>query len=1455
MDAFLRILSEYGIQDYDLSKDTPVREGDFSAFPYPGGWCFQSVRPVLVNGQTVSSGQLHINDVLVLDDAGQIAAMVVQKRTGRSIETPFAACITVGRKRDNDIELQDPQVSGHHCQVGMQGGRIFVQDLGSTNGTFVNDKRVDTAWLNRGDVIKLGSYRFRIGKHLVLENADRQVNFHVTAKPWNPSELFAPKPYPWFSRAARMRAELSPLHIRIESAPSIGDKPSMGMPGLALSPEMIAMSLGMQALRYGLSRHKYSQQEEKRKGLYANYLAGVEAQLQEHAQQQRAQEEKLHPATVSCMNRVFGPAADLWERTPTDSDFLTLRLGLGTVAAAAQVEAPAQRLSLQTDELDQVPSQIASQYAQVEQVPICCDLIKHGNCGVIGSRSSVTALAHSFVAQLASLHSYEEVKIVALFPQEERSQWRWMRWLPHCLSEDRTVRYMACGDEAKQVLKQLEPVIQGRLNNDNQWNFGQKNRNLPHYIFLVADPALLNQSPIGTALMMNRGDLGISGIFLGQTRSDFPNSVRNVLEVAGSSENMQLSLWTEGIQHRLYSREHCISAEQYDKFARAMAPVRLMGTQSHQQGLPSCVGLLEGLHISDAEQLDINDLWNNTAPEHSLSVPIGIQSNGEQFYFNIHQRGHGPHGMVAGGTGSGKSQMAQAWIASMALQFSPRDVNFVLVDFKGKSLLQPLARLPHLAGTISNLDKDVARSFCALESELDRRQQLLGDYQCQDIIEYFRKRRMNPSMPEMPYLFLVVDEFAEFKLKFPDFTKPMDHLYRGGRSLGMHVILMTQSPAGIVTDQVRANANFRWCLGVKSDADSREMLGTQDAAAIRTPGRVYVKSNDTYELIQSFYPGMSYCPGEEKEKYAAGRVFSVALNGERTEGAAAQKQTYSGKTELDVLVERIAQHCRRNRIPEAKPLWQKELPEKLELFSEQMQQALWSAETSWQKTDPTQGPLATFGLADDPAHQNCFTLQHDFWKQGHLALYGMPVSGKTTFLQTLQVSLCSRYTPERVQIYSVDIGGFGLRALETFPHVGAAAGDDEPEVIAKIAALLPAELDRRKKAFRRVGAGSPGAYAEATGEILPTVILAVDNLNLTGSRFPELNETVLRLSREGASYGMYLVCTFTGSVGVSYQLSQSIKTVYALQMADKTDYNTLVGRPERALPDGVMGRGLCRALPTPLLFQTAIAFADLSDSKRIPRLRAIADDMNKAWKGIRPEGVCVIPQEISFGGIEGNPFVLGMDISSGEPVCMPFGEQISLLISDGANVSQDALLSILRQAADLTDSSIWLCSNRPNAYTGLGDHCHTLSAEEMDNAVEQLAQELRSRQAQLRQDPNAKFSAMVIAIDDLTSCVEQCKQETIARLEVFIRLGKGLGLFMVVADSAERMGKLRFRGDILTATLRQGSLLLIGGNVSKHQITDPYELQEQFPQPLGCEDGILIIKDCTPRGLRRMRGH
>ena len=296
-----------------------------------------------------------------------------------------------------------------------------------------------------------------------------------------------------------------------------------------------------------------------------------------------------------------------------------------------------------------------------------------------------------------------------------------------------------------------------------------------------------------------------------------------------------------------------------------------------------------------------------------------------------------------------------------------------------------------------------------------------------------------------------------------------------------------------------------------------------------------------------------------------------------------------------------------------------------------------------------------------------------------------------------------------------------------------------------------------------------------------------------------------------------------------------------------------MGRPDRVVPDGILGRGLCRSLQSPLLFQTALPFADLPDSRRIARLRAMAEEMDRSWQGIRPEGVRVLPESIPYGSLHGAPFILGMDMADGETVSLPYGQAVSLLVSDGAKVGADALECLLRQASAMEGSTPWLCTDRPMQYQHLSG-CHILTAADLDNHIEAIAQTLRTRQAQLRSDPGSRFAPVIIALDGLLDIVEHCRPETVARLEVFIRLGRGLGIFVAACDSAERMGKCRYRGDILTATLRQGPMLLLGGSVSAHQVVDPYTLQAQFPQPMGNEDGILLEGDRNPRALRRMQG-
>ena len=657
--------------------------------------------------------------------------------------------------------------------------------------------------------------------------------------------------------------------------------------------------------------------------------------------------------------------------------------------------------------------------------------------------------------------------------------------------------------------------------------------------------------------------------------------------------------------------------------------------------------------------------------------------------------------------------------------------------------------------------------------------------------------------------------------------------------MGFFVILMTQKPAGVVTDQMRANTHFRWCLKVQEESDSREMLGTVDAAALRVPGRAYVKSGDTYELLQVYFGGAEF-KKEQKAQATGGIVYAVGLNGERRKFQEIQKKSSgSSKTQLEVLVETISDYCRMNKIPNAAPVWQKDLPEKIELFSENLQKEKWDEYVGWQgEISPEAGPVAVLGFADDPKHQRQYALEHRLWEDTNLAVYGMPMAGKTTFLQNVIVSLCNRYTPEEVQIYGIELGGFGLRQLEVFPHVGGAAGKDEPEVMDKITGVLLTELDKRKKMFRKVGAGSPGMYIEATGETLATIVLLVDNMNLAGMELPAFTNAVLTIAREGNAYGIYVVCSFSGTTGINYSLIQNFKTAYALELSDKAEYNGIVGRLGGAIPTGVKGRGVLKAMPEPLLFQTAVPFAEYTDNKRTLALRDLAERMAKQWKGNGPKKIAAIPQEIPFGSLEGEPFILGVNVEGNESVILPIKDLVSLLISDASGANADIVKCLMRQAKAIPDSSVYVFSD----------------VSVMEQVVSDTVQELRNRQAMHRQDPSVKFPPIFFILDGYHHLTGECQNDTVSRLEVFIRLGKGLGISVIGIDSAEKMTKCSFKGDILTVTMQQAAVMIVGGAFHQHQIADVQMLQSTYAQAMEQNEAILLKENKVEARFIRMLG-
>lgn len=1439
MTGILRLVFGNQIQDYDLKeKESKISLGGFLCFPEEDQWRFKSDSFVYVNGNKQNEGILHTGDMIIIDQNHHLAAMVLEDIPNNPQKIEFSGSLSIGRKDDNQLVIKNSLISGSHCRIIEDKGQYFIQDLGSTNGTYVGYERIREKVLNKGDIIHLGCYRLMVSDGIILLNCDARVsgNGVTFVRKTSATRVLRTPVYPWFSPAPRVFSPLSTLNINIEDAPTVAQSPTMRMGAIALDPTMLAISLGMQALRFGIGKVRYSKQEKRRAEVYAAYLTEIEKELRDHGEAQRKISSFLHPGLNECISRAKDRKQNLWEKHKGDDDFLTLRLGKGTVPAKAVINIPNKRLQLKEDPMDKVPLQIKEKYSVVSDVVVSSNLIKDGNIGLIGNRRRLIDLCRSFIIQLSALHSYEEVRIAVLYPEEEKSLWEFARWLPHCYSKDRSIRYVACKKDCKYVLSELDEIVKKRIEAQNQWNYGKGDNGKPHYVFIVANSELLMNTSIGTALMMNQPDLGVSGIFLGNSMSDFPHSIRNIVEY---QDKIVLKSGDFRQEVEPDSDLTALSSEICDSYARSLAPVRLLGGQAGKQGLPSSISLFDGLHIENIKDIEIRDMWAGNSPEISLAVPIGIKPGGDLFYFDIHQNAHGPHGMVAGGTGSGKSQLAQTWIISMALQFSPKDVQFVLVDFKGESLLQPFLNLPHLAGSISNLDKDVARSFKAMESELQRRQRILSDYECPDIIAYQKRAKMDSSMPALPYIILVVDEFAEFKQQFPDFTAPLDHLYRGGRSLGLFVVLMTQAPAGIVTDQMRANANFRWCLSVRSDADSREMIGTTEASELKLPGRVYIKTKDSYDLVQSFYSGCPYNPDKADE---AGKTiaFSVDTNGERLAGMVTKKKVEGRKTQLEVLVDYISTFCERNHIPAAKPLWTRELPMVSDLFGISKQGSVWEDISSWKKDSV----YSVFGIVDDPDNQTQFEFIHEFEKDGNLAVYGIPYCGKTTFLQTGIISMCNRYSPEEIQFYLLDVGGFGLRTLERFPHVGVASGDDELEIVEKEITLLLDILKERKKLFRRESVSSYSGYETATGEKLPVCVLVVDNLNLLSLQMPALFDSIVRISREGSTYGLYLMCSFAGISGINFQLTQNIKTQVALQLPDKADYTSIVGRVSEGCEE-ILGRGMIKTQAGPKKFQTAIAFGEMPDNERFMKLRNLADSMNSVYSGKRPETVKIMPEDIDYGDLSTVLYTLGLDMTDISPVVLGRMETLSLLISDGNGKAGLNLLSLIcREACEEKDSKVLIYTDRKKAFTEADNVTFVSNPADMEKLVNEWANELRRRQSVLRDNPDALFSPILIAIDHYYDMIKNAVGDLIPRLEVFIRLGQNLGITVVGLDLAPQMSKARFEGDLLTQTMRKGAIVLSGGTITEHQITDTYTFSSNHPRPMK-EDECGLIRDNT----------
>ena len=1178
------------------------------------------------------------------------ATLYVSRLSGSNGEMPlpYQGRLTCGRRGDNDIIVAIPIVSGRHFQLLLEGGKAHVEDADSSNGIYLNGRPITKAAMGNGDVLSIYTFRFvlrrgalcfeNMGSALSLRAPDAAKGPAAEAKRERVAGPEMPKSL-LYHQSPRTREQLPREQIILSAAPSPGPtgggrkgnwayllgSGAMMAASLAtgmVNPAMLlARAVGMispianMANMSKMNKEERAQLEEYerlRQESYQAYIADQKARIGKIADVQRRVVTAENPDPALCIERVMRLDHSLWERMAKDSDFLVARLGIGSDRLCVEVKTRADTDGFSMgddDELEKLSERIIEETRYVDNMPVRVPLGSIQTLGIIGARDALNYELRSILVELTSAHSFRDVRLVGLFDKQDQGSWGVLRWLPHIGDETGQIHYIGFSPkDIHNVCDILNDVLRKR-SQDAHGEYNKKNlQPLPHYVILVRRRELVHREAIYDYLMANDPALGVTTVFMAEDMYDLPQDCQFIVDLRGKP----VAYEREKFDERLYFQQDApVHQKQLEAYARRLAAVELEDRFA-EQAVPSAITFLQGYGVDTVEELNILNRWKDSRPQESLAAPIGMMGGGKVFSLDIRSgdTSHGPHGLLAGTTGSGKSELLQSWILSMCVNYHPHDVNFVIIDYKGGGMSDLMEPLPHVVGKITNIDRNIGRSLVSLKSELKRRQRLFAEAGANNIDKYHQAWKDGRAKVRLPHLIIVTDEFAEMKKEEPEFMTELNSVATIGRSLGIHMLLATQKPAGVVNDQINSNSRFRICMKVQDVTDSREMLKRPDAARITQAGRAYVRvgEDELFEMFQSFYSGAAYTGRSDVGMQGENQVRIVGVTGNRINNVKKQKQEQKDlDDQLTAIIKHINTLCEMTRIEKMAGPWLPELEKWLPLDALGVEGAFdgqhWPA--------VREGLSVPIGKYDMPAMQEQGVLYMDLAAMGHFAIYGMPGSGKTTLLKTVLLGLGLYYPPEAVKITVIDAGNWSMSEMAAMPHVTDVILNQEEDKLRLFAQRLAKEMDARKKAFLKAAVNSLEAYHETVSRDLPAIVIAIEQIGPLFNQYMDLADLLELVAGSGATYGIHLIFTTNTAMGLKYKFTQMFKGAITLQMPDKSDYTTIVGAIGGVSLPFFPGRALMRGNP-PVAFQTAMYMDVEGDAARSEALAVLLDKMRQA---------------------------------------------------------------------------------------------------------------------------------------------------------------------------------------------------------------------------------------------------
>ncbi|MFC9848389.1 FtsK/SpoIIIE domain-containing protein [Streptomyces sp. NPDC060223] len=1075
-----------------------------------------------------------------------------------------------------------------------------------------------------------------------LRPPERQTRFKLPAPPRD----FEARPLPWLMA-------VTPLVGAVVAVMIFGRWYYLIM---ALLSPLILFGNYFMDKKHGRKSHAKQVKE------YKEHKERIEKDAQDALVAERLDRRQAVPDPATVLGLGTGPRTRLWERRRTDADHLLLRFGTGQLGSEVVLDDPEQ-----DDHRREVTWQI-------EDAPVALPLAERGVIGIAGPGDSPQALGRWAVAQCAALHSPMDVQFYVLTENGAEDSWDWVRWLPHSRPSGAQDTNVLIGTDAETVgarIGELTQLLDARQKAAKEtgrqatfsdpdivvvWDGSRRLRSMPGVVRLLREGPAVSMY----AICLDAEERFLPGecqaMVIAEPKPQEHAATRTSAAAApvapaggfpsfhawhaaeaddsrsGEQKTLELRLRVEqtGTARVKNVRPDFVSPAWCARLSRALSPLRDISGETEDSALPGSSRLLDVLQLEPPTRDAIAARWRMGGQ--STMAVVGESYDGP---FGIDIRRDGPHGLIAGTTGSGKSELLQTIVAALAVANTPENMTFVLVDYKGGAAFKDCVKLPHTVGMVTDLDAHlVERALESLGAELKRREHILAAADAKDIEDYQDLVRRDPSLARVPRLLIVIDEFASMVRDLPDFVAGLVNIAQRGRSLGIHLLLATQRPSGVISPEIRANTNLRIALRVTDGGESSDVIDSPEAGHISksTPGRAYVRlGHASLVPFQSGRVGGRRPGAADPQLLApwAGPLGWADLGRAALVKPKAEAREEEEITDLKVLVDAVREANQALGIPAQHSPWLPALSETL-LLDE--------VEVPTTQLGPGKLPPAPYGVEDLPADQARRPVVVDFASFGHLLVGGAPRSGRSQILRTIAGSIARTHSSADVHLYGIDCGNGALNALTRLPHCGAVVARNQTERAVRLITRLKSELTQRQDLLADKGYADIGEQraASAEDERLPHLVVLLDRWEgwlptLGEYNHGELTDELQTMMREGASVGIHLVVTGDRQVLLG-RMASLTEEKYGLRLADRSDF-TMLGINARKVPEEIPpGRGFKNESATETQF--ALLSEDLTGQGQAAALAAIGETAAardaELPRARRPFRVDVLPSRIAF---------------------------------------------------------------------------------------------------------------------------------------------------------------------------------------------------------------------------------